>query len=87
MSKRATIEKREMKEIEDFVHQYRREYDIVPTPGCKSELSCIAFGEGWNLLFRQLITTKDGDGDWPSLQYADIRAIVLREIRAYTHAT
>ncbi|HCM43807.1 MAG: hypothetical protein UY39_C0026G0003 [Candidatus Kaiserbacteria bacterium GW2011_GWC2_49_12] len=73
---------REMKTIRDFVHAYRDEHDITPTPGLKSELSCIGFGEGFNLFFRQLTLTVDGDGEWKSLEDPEIRKLALEEIEA-----
>ena len=53
--------------IRDYIHTYREKRGIEPTPGAKFELSCEAFGEGWNLL-NQLIFTNDGDGYWPLIE-------------------
>ena len=53
--------------IRGYVHTYRADREINPTPGVKFELSCEAFGEGWNLL-NQLIFTNDGDGYWPLIK-------------------
>ncbi len=81
-------ESEEMGFIRAFVNEYREEREINPTLGRKREPSCIMHGESWNLLYCQLIHTKEvigmsrGDG-WPELQDPEIRAGVLREIGFY----
>jgi len=79
--------KKETRKIIDFVRMYRKKHGITPTPGYKSELSCIAVGEGRNLLFRQLILTVEGDAAWLSLEDPQIRKIVLDEIAAENRET
>jgi len=71
---------KEMDAIRIFVHNYRKKYGITPTPGSKPEGSCFCFGEGPNLLYRQLVLTTEGDGDWPALKDAAIRKLVIDEI-------
>jgi len=66
--------------INDFVEEYRARYKVVPSYGEKLELSCLAFGEGHNLLYRQLIPTINGDGYWTSMHDFEIRQLVLDEI-------
>ena len=66
--------------ITDYVNAYRIKHNITPTPGRKLEFSCYAIGEGTNLLYRQLVPTINGDGDWPSLQDGEIRKLVLEQI-------
>lgn len=75
-----STEEQEMQIIEEFVSVYRERYGITPTRGFKPEGSCICFGEGHNLLYRQLVLTTKGDGDWLSLKDAEIRKLVLDEI-------
>jgi hypothetical protein len=70
----------QMSRIVGFVSRYRRRFDISPTPEPKTELSGELFGEGTLLLFRQLVTTKEGYGAWAELKSADTRNLVLREI-------
>ncbi|MBS3107999.1 hypothetical protein J4468_03735, partial [Candidatus Woesearchaeota archaeon] len=62
----------EIKFIEDFVNQYRTDYNIAPTPGYKFELSCYAFGEFYNLLYRQLVLTINGDAGWKEIENDEI---------------
>ncbi|GEM_PF-6412109 len=66
--------------INDYVKEYRDKYNVVPSYGTKLELSCLAFGEGYNLLYRQLIPTINGDGYWNSMDDPEIRQLVLDEI-------
>ena len=66
--------------IAEYVEKYRSQYNITPTYGAKLELSCLAFGEGHNLLYRQLIPTTNGDGYWDCLDDPQIRQLVLDEI-------
>ena len=70
----------EMKTITDYVAAYRTKYNIEPTPGRKHELSCVHFGEGYNLLYRQLVLTDNGDSGWLELNSPEVRAIVLEQI-------
>lgn len=74
------VEDAEMKIIEDFVDKYRAKKGIVPTLGIKPEPSCIAFGEGHNLLYVQLINTINGYGGWLELKDAEVRELVLKQI-------
>ena len=69
-----------MKTITDYVTAYRSKHDIQPTPGRKHELSCIQFGEGYNLLYRQLITTDENCGGWLELNSPEVRTLVLEQI-------
>jgi hypothetical protein len=75
------IGKRDLELIVEFVREYRANAGITPTPGIKPELSCIAFGEGYNLLYRQLVTTFEGEGGWNELDCPEIRELVLRQIQ------
>jgi hypothetical protein len=70
----------EMSLIEGYVKSYRIENKIIPTPERKIEFSCFAFGEGYNLLYRQLTTTTIGEGSWNELDYAPNRELVLNQI-------
>lgn len=74
------IEQAEVRFIEKAVEHLRKLYCINPTPGYKFELSDIAFGEGHNLLYRQLLLTTNGYGAWQGLKDHDIRALVIDEI-------
>lgn len=73
--------KKEMKEITDYIDKYRKRNSIIPTHGHKPEPSCIAQGEGYNLLYCQLINTVDSE--WKDDLYRDneIRKLVLKEVR------
>lgn len=71
----------EMKTITDFVEKYRKEKKITPTPGIKFELSCTAFGEGYNLLYTQLVYTTNGYGSWQELKDEEVRKLVLDQIK------
>ncbi|MEK6900079.1 MAG: hypothetical protein AABX05_03060 [Nanoarchaeota archaeon] len=67
--------------ITDYVRTYRIEQNINPTPGEKFEFSCTAFGEGYHLLYRQLMLTTEGTGYWPLVSDdPEIRQLVLDEI-------
>lgn len=79
MKRNQDLEK-EMQRITSYVHNYRKANNIQPTHGSKMELSCYAFGEGHNLLYRQLIPTIDNDGCWDELDDPVIRRLVLDEI-------
>lgn len=70
----------EMRIIENFVEKYRTEHCIEPTSGVKPELSCEAFGECYNLLYRQLITTVNSDGSWEELESPEVRELILDQI-------
>ncbi|MFH1637962.1 MAG: hypothetical protein ABIB71_06055 [Candidatus Woesearchaeota archaeon] len=74
--------KQEMKEITDFVEKYREKNGITPTPGSKYEPSCEHSGEGYNLLYCQLINTVNYE--WEGWLYKDdeIRQLVLQEVKA-----
>ncbi|MBU0470329.1 MAG: hypothetical protein KKA62_06195 [Nanoarchaeota archaeon] len=74
------IKKTEISFITDYVDYIRKKENIVPTFGTKFELSCLAFGEGYNLLHRQLVLTINGSGDWVELNYPIIRDLVISEI-------
>lgn len=74
------IEHTEICFIERAVEYLRKLYVINPTPGYKFELSDIAFGEGHNLLYRQLLLTTNGYDAWQGLKDHDIRALVIDEI-------
>ena len=66
--------------IRDYVHIYRTNYNVNPSPNVKYELSCENFGEGWNLL-NQLIFTTDGSGYWPLIETdPENRKLVLDQI-------
>jgi hypothetical protein len=67
--------------ILDFVERYRRENNIAPSRGRKFELSCEAFGEGYNLLYRQLIPTIEGSGGWEEIEDEKVRQEVLNQIK------
>tara|TARA_Y100000310_G_C20293355_1_gene628225 strand:+ start:115 stop:429 length:315 start_codon:yes stop_codon:yes gene_type:complete len=54
--------------VQRFVKIFRAQRGESVTPGSKSELSCFMQGEGNNLLYRQLITTTEGTGDWTALE-------------------
>lgn len=75
--------KKKIDYIKAWVHKYREVYNIKPTPGIKHELSCIAYGEGYNLLYNQLIPTVDGDGAWNELNSKEVVDLVLNEIKSY----
>ena len=69
--------------IEEWVRNYRNRNNIIPTPGRKPELSCIAFGEGNNLLW-SLIKTVERDGAWKELdedEKGEVIQLVLDEIK------
>ena len=70
----------EMKTIVDFVEDYRKKHNIVPIRGRKIEMSGIAFGEGYNLLYCQLILTNN-DYSWSELEDLDVRKLVLDQIK------
>lgn len=71
----------EMQIIVDFVEQYRTKHKVTTTFGEKSELSCLAFGEGHNLLYAQLIPTVNDSGYWQQLEKdPEIRKLVLEQI-------
>lgn len=80
LNKRSLDEDAEMKIIYDFVEVYRKKQGIVPTPGRKIELSCEAFGEGYNLLYRQLILTTNGLDGWLEVKNSEVRKLVLDQI-------
>ena len=66
--------------IRDYVHLYRENYGVNPSPNAKYELSCESCGEGWNLL-NQLIFTTDGSGYWPLIETdSENRKLVLDQI-------
>ena len=44
------------------------------------EGSCLAFGEGYNLLYRQLIPVAEESGDWEVLKDSEVRSLVIDEI-------
>lgn len=81
ISKGQRDERTEINLIRDFVHEYRNKYHILPTSGRKLELSGIAFGEGYNLLYRQLILTNDGEDGWKELDNSEVRILVLEQIK------
>lgn len=72
----------ELKYIRDYVNYYREKTGVTKL-GFEPlwELSCFSVGEGYNLLYRQLIQTHEGYGGWIELKDSDIRKIVLDEIR------
>lgn len=71
----------EMQIITGYVEQYRRDYAITPTFGVKPEFSCFAFGEGYNLLYTQLIPTVTGSGYWQQVEKdPEILKLVLEQI-------
>jgi hypothetical protein len=70
----------EMNRIIMYVKSYRARENVIPSPGMKPELSCEIFGEGYNLLYRQLITTNNGDGCWPEIEDDAVRQLVIDEI-------
>jgi hypothetical protein len=70
----------EMETITDYVTAYRAKHDIQPTLGRKHELSCVHFGEGYNLLYRQLVLTDECHDGWLELNSPEVRAIVLEQI-------
>lgn len=70
----------ELKTIVDFVESYRSKRGIIPTSGIKFEPSCIAFGEGHNLLYAQLMNTTNGTGGWLELEDSEVRGLVLEQI-------
>jgi len=71
----------EIARIIAFVEDYRTRYNIIPTNGYKPELSCYAFGEFYNLLYRQLVLTINGDAGWKEIENDEIRKGVLEEIK------
>ena len=75
--------------IQDWVHKHRLKEGIVPTPGYKLELSCFMFGEGKNLLFRQLVPTIDGLNGWQEITQdtsGEVIQLVLDAIAEYEQA-
>jgi hypothetical protein len=69
--------------ILQFVKEYRNLMNIIPTPGYKSEGSGEMYGEGYMLLFRQLVYTTDGMDGWLEINDAQIRELVVKEIEKY----
>ncbi|PIS40836.1 MAG: hypothetical protein COT26_01225 [Candidatus Kerfeldbacteria bacterium CG08_land_8_20_14_0_20_43_14] len=72
--------------IQDWVHKHREKEKIIPTPGYKFEFSCFMFGEGNNLLFRQLVATTDGLDGWGEITQdasGEIIQLVLDAIADY----
>ena len=70
----------EMSLIRDYVDSYWNKLGVKPSPGPKFELSCEAYGEGWNLL-NQLIFTTYGSGYWPLIEGdQENRKLVLDQI-------
>jgi len=67
--------------IKSAVDQIRTERKITPTPGPKSEGSCIAArgGEMANMFWAQLVRTCDGSGEWVMLSDPQI----VRELYSY----
>lgn len=77
---------KKIKQIIAWVRKYRKENDITPTPGLKYELSCEAFGEGHNLLFRQLVTTPIGKNGWHEIygdESGEVIELVLEEMKKH----
>ncbi|MBI2102966.1 hypothetical protein HYT55_03950 [Candidatus Woesearchaeota archaeon] len=73
---------RELKEITDFVTEYRAKYGITPSMHEKGpSLSGEAFGEGLITLYQCLIPVVDGHGVWTALNDAAIRQTVLEQVR------
>ena len=78
-TKDASIQK-----IVKFVRWYRAQNGIIPSPGRKFELSCISFGEMYNLLFRQLILTIEFDAGWLELKHSpEVVEGILQEIDTF----
>lgn len=73
----------ELEIILKFVKEYRSKRNIVPTVGYKPEGSGEMYGEGYMLLFRQLIYTPEGTGGWLELDDPKIRSLVIREIENF----
>ncbi len=77
-------ENAEMQLIKDYVAAYRSKHGISEQQlGFKElpELSCEYYGEGNNLLYRQLMPTREGYGYWQDLKDAEIRKLVVEQIR------
>jgi hypothetical protein len=72
---------RELSKIIEAVEDYRVKHCVIPTPERKFELSCIAFGESHNLLYRQLIPTTNGEGGWQELDDEKVRKEVLAQLK------
>lgn len=71
----------EMKEIADFVTQFRQKYEIIPArQEYRPSLSEEGFGEGYIILYQCLIPTLEGCGAWSSLKDDNIRQMVLKQI-------
>jgi len=77
---------KKIKKIIAWVRNYRKKHSIKTTPGLKYELSCIGFGEGYNLLFRQLVTTPIGKNGWHEIygdESGEVIELVLQEMKKY----
>ena len=75
----------EMKTISDFVSWYRDKEGITPKLGSRFEFSCEAHGEGWTILYIQLVPTTTSTGPyWKEVREDPvIRKLVLTEIDLY----
>ncbi len=74
-------EKDLLESVRCFVENERRRVGVNESQlgtGHRKEISCFAHGEFKNLLYRQLIYTKYGYGDWIGLN-----GDVLRELSEY----
>lgn len=71
----------EIKEIADFVTQFRQKYQVIPAgQEYRQSLSEEGFGEGHIILYQCLIPTLEGYGAWSSLKDNNIRQMVLEQI-------
>lgn len=71
----------EIREIEEYIGELRAKRNRKPTSDIKQELSCELYGEAYNLVERQLVTTINGQGCWSELEDTEIRELVLDYIR------
>jgi hypothetical protein len=76
----------EIEFIKKFVEEYREKNNIIPDTKNKLELSCEHFGEGYNLLYRGLILTKEDYGAWQEISDDEIRGLVIEEILKSNYA-
>lgn len=68
--------------ISEFVASVRKKLNISDEDlsGPLPELSCIAFGEFHNLLWRGLLCSREGTPKWDALQYPEILDGMYEEI-------
>lgn len=73
--------KKEIEFIINWIKEYRLEKKINPAKRAAMELSCEAFGEGFNLLNRLIYTTDSVE--WGVVNDNELRSLVLNEIERW----